>query len=171
MDGSRVSSMSQWWNSDVFIVFVVVLLLIIVAIFAFCWIKRRRPVPTETLAEIEIIPLDNLGKNNQPRFTLMIIMEQKHASELVQTLTCRSRSIVHQSCSSVTAEIASTSRDQPRAGTSSSCHDKTDKTLCTGLELSSLENMQIPSTATNTVTNEEVNDNSESETTWFQCAS
>ncbi|KAB5513073.1 hypothetical protein PHYPO_G00250070 [Pangasianodon hypophthalmus] len=121
MDGTRMSPMSEWLKSDVFIIFVVVLLLTVISIFAVCWVIRRRRThkTTEKMAEIEIIPFAGSGGNNKPRFTLRIITEQKHASELIQMLTGQIRSTVGPVCSTdlgvsaVTDEVASTSQDQP----------------------------------------------------------
>ncbi|KAI4904525.1 hypothetical protein NFI96_025655 [Prochilodus magdalenae] len=104
MDGTQMSSMSQWLNSDVFIMFVVVLVLLVVAAFAVCWVMRCRRArtgattdasnqlmprfpPLRRMAEIEIIPADGPDRNNQSRFILKIVTEQRHASELVRMLT------------------------------------------------------------------------------------
>ncbi|XP_048044048.1 uncharacterized protein si:dkey-111e8.4 [Megalobrama amblycephala] len=88
-------SLSRWLNSDIFIVFVVLLLLLLLVIFAVCWLMRRHHTqrPTEKMAEIEIIPVDAADSGNSPRFTLKIVTEQTHATELVETLTRRGRSV------------------------------------------------------------------------------
>uniref|UniRef100_A0A4W4F8G7 Uncharacterized protein n=1 Tax=Electrophorus electricus TaxID=8005 RepID=A0A4W4F8G7_ELEEL len=98
MSGSRMSTVSQWLSSDVFIVFVVVLLLLLAAISTVCWVMRRRT------AEIEIIPAGGLDRNNQPSFTLKIVTEQKHASELIQMLTGNAN-LTELTASVVTAEV------------------------------------------------------------------
>lgn len=41
------------------------------------------------MAEIEIIPVDGTHVGNPPRFTLKIVTEQTHATELVEMLTRR----------------------------------------------------------------------------------
>ncbi|KAI5608287.1 hypothetical protein C0J50_6758 [Silurus asotus] len=81
--------MSEWLKSDVFIIFVVVLLITVIAIVAVCCCLRRRgtSIKTKKMAVIEITPLDFPGRSNTIRFTLKIITEQKHASEIVQMLT------------------------------------------------------------------------------------
>lgn len=62
------------------------------------------------MAEIEIIPADGSNKGNVPRFTLKIVTEQTHATELVEMLTCRGHSIevpdqpANPSVSAVTAD-------------------------------------------------------------------
>lgn len=45
------------------------------------------------MAEIEIIPVDGTHVGNTPRFTLKIVTEQTHATELVEMLTHRGCSI------------------------------------------------------------------------------
>ncbi|XP_056313113.1 uncharacterized protein si:dkey-111e8.4 [Danio aesculapii] len=84
-------SLSQWLNSDIFIVFVVLLLLLLLVIFAVCWLMRRQNTqrPPEKMAEIEIIPVNSADAGNQSRFTLKIVTEQTHATELVEMLTRR----------------------------------------------------------------------------------
>ncbi|XP_053473856.1 uncharacterized protein si:dkey-111e8.4 [Ictalurus furcatus] len=117
---SRVSSMSEWLKSDIFIVFMVVLSLTVISIFAVCCLMRRRRTykTRQKMAEIEIVPFAGSGRNHKPRFTLRIITEQKHASELVQMLTSQIRSTAGPAgstglgVSAVTAEVASTSQDQ-----------------------------------------------------------
>ncbi|XP_051966478.1 uncharacterized protein si:dkey-111e8.4 [Xyrauchen texanus] len=88
-------SLSQWLNSDIFIVFVVVLLLLLLVIFAVFWLMRRHRSkrPIEKMAEIEIIPVDGSDRGNLPRFTLKIVTEQMHATELVEMLTRRGHSV------------------------------------------------------------------------------
>ncbi|XP_042579348.1 uncharacterized protein si:dkey-111e8.4 [Cyprinus carpio] len=88
-------SLSWWLNSDVFIVFVVLLLLLLLVVFAVCWLIRRHHTqrPTEKMAEIEIIPVDGTHVGNPPRFTLKIVTEQIHATELVEMLTRRGCSV------------------------------------------------------------------------------
>ncbi|KAA0717210.1 hypothetical protein E1301_Tti017355 [Triplophysa tibetana] len=102
-------SLSQWLNSDFFIVFVVVLVLLLLVIFAICWVIRRHQTQkmTEKMAEIEIIAVDGSDRGNVPRFTLKIVTEQTHATELVEMLTCRGHSIKipdNPSVSVITAE-------------------------------------------------------------------
>ncbi|KAK1787507.1 hypothetical protein P4O66_016006, partial [Electrophorus voltai] len=106
MSGSRMSTVSQWLSSDVFIVFVVVLLLLLAAISTVCWVMRRhhRHTAKERTAEIEIIPAGGLDRNNQPSFTLKIVTEQKHASELIQMLTGNAN-LTELTASVVTAEV------------------------------------------------------------------
>ncbi|NP_001410136.1 uncharacterized protein LOC794063 [Danio rerio] len=84
-------SLSQWLNSDIFIVFVVLLLLLLLVIFAVCWLMRRQNTqrPPEKMAEIEIIPVNSADAGNPSRFTLKIVTEQTHATELVEMLTQR----------------------------------------------------------------------------------
>ncbi|XP_067296221.1 uncharacterized protein si:dkey-111e8.4 [Pseudorasbora parva] len=87
-------SLSRWLSSDIFIVFVVLLLLLLLVIFAVCWLMRRhRTRPTEKMAEIEIIPVDAADLGNSARFTLKIVTEQTHATELVEMLTLRGHSV------------------------------------------------------------------------------
>ncbi|XP_058239124.1 uncharacterized protein si:dkey-111e8.4 [Hemibagrus wyckioides] len=146
MDGTRVSPMSDWLNSDVFIIFVVVLLLTVIAIFAVCWVLRRRRTrkTAEKMAEVEIIPFTNSGRSSRPRFTLRVITEQKHASEIVQMLTGQICSTVDPVCatddvSAVIAEVIDTSQDQSQIHALSSCRTETDSTLHTGQQVSSLD--------------------------------
>ncbi|XP_039514770.1 uncharacterized protein si:dkey-111e8.4 [Pimephales promelas] len=88
-------SLTRWLNSDIFIVFVVLLLLLLLVIFAVCWLMRRHHTqrPTEKLAEIEITPTDDADMGNSARFTLKIVTEQTHATELVEMLTRRGCSV------------------------------------------------------------------------------
>ncbi|KAK3527545.1 hypothetical protein QTP86_026652 [Hemibagrus guttatus] len=146
MDGTRMSPMSEWLNSDVFIIFVVVLLLTVIGIFAVCCVIRRRRThrTAEKMAEVEIIPFTNSGRSNKPRFTLRIITEQKHASEIVQMLTGQICSTVDPVCSTdgvsaVNAEVIDTSQDQSQIHALSSCHTETDSTLHTGQQVTSLD--------------------------------
>ncbi|XP_073696135.1 uncharacterized protein [Garra rufa] len=105
-------SLSRWLNSDIFIVFVVLLLLLLLVIFAVCWLIKRHhtQTPTEKMAEIEIIPVDGTHVGNPLRFTLKIVTEQTHATELVEMLTRRSHSMevpdsqINPSVSAVTEE-------------------------------------------------------------------
>ncbi|KAK7164793.1 hypothetical protein R3I94_003247 [Phoxinus phoxinus] len=88
-------SLSRWLNSDIFIVFVVLLLLLLLVIFAVCWLMKRHHTrrPTEKMAEIEITPVDAADLGNSARFTLKIVTEQTHATELVEMLTRRGCSV------------------------------------------------------------------------------
>uniref|UniRef100_A0A8C2ID19 Si:dkey-111e8.4 n=1 Tax=Cyprinus carpio TaxID=7962 RepID=A0A8C2ID19_CYPCA len=102
-------SLSWWLNSDIFIVFVVLLLLLLLVVFAVCWLIRRHHTqrPTEKMAEIEIIPVDGTHVGNPPIFTLKIVTEQTHATELVEMLTLSGHSIEapdHHSNSAVTED-------------------------------------------------------------------
>lgn len=45
------------------------------------------------MAEIEIVPVDGANVGNPVRFTLKIVTEQTHATELVEMLTRRGRSV------------------------------------------------------------------------------
>ncbi|KAK2816593.1 hypothetical protein Q7C36_022864 [Tachysurus vachellii] len=142
MDDTRVSSMSEWLNSDIFIIFVVFLLLTIIAIVAVCCILRRRHTH-EKMAEVEIIPPANSSPNNNPRFTLRILTEQKHASEIIQMLTGQIRSIdavctTDPGVSDVHAEVIKISQDQSQIHTLASCHTETDSTLHTAQQATSL---------------------------------
>ncbi|XP_022520179.2 uncharacterized protein si:dkey-111e8.4 isoform X1 [Astyanax mexicanus] len=135
MDENRVSSVSQWLNSEIFIAFVVVLLLLIVALCAVCWILRcrRTPTTTERMAEIEIIPADGSDRKSPPRFILKIVTEEKHASELVQMLIEHRRVAKDTACSTdpLTPEVASTSRDEPQSPPPSTSHPVAEKTYLT----------------------------------------
>ncbi|XP_055055771.2 uncharacterized protein [Misgurnus anguillicaudatus] len=106
---------SQWLNSDFFIVFVVVLVLLLLVIFAVCWVIRRQHTQrtTEKMAEIQIIPIDASDRGNVPRFTLKIVTEQTHATELVEMLTHRGHSIVpdHHDNPTVSAVTADDDKD------------------------------------------------------------
>ncbi|XP_066515004.1 uncharacterized protein si:dkey-111e8.4 [Hoplias malabaricus] len=116
VDGSRMSSMSQWLNSDVFIVFVVVLLLLVVAAIGVCCVTRyrRTHTTTERMAEIEILPCDGSDRSGQVRVILKIVTEQKHASELIHMLTGHRRLT---EADQLATEVASTSIDQPLSHT------------------------------------------------------
>ncbi|KAL6463311.1 hypothetical protein MHYP_G00277020 [Metynnis hypsauchen] len=150
MDGRQVSSMSQWLNSDVFIVFVVVLVLFIVAVFVVCWVMRcrRRQTQTERMAEIEIIPAAGSDRSSQHRFILKIVTEQKHASELVQILTNHNRLKEDTECSAdqLASEVAS--RDKPQPQTLSNPHSVTENTLPNGQQVTTLD---IPTTYPNKI--------------------
>lgn len=66
------------------------------------------------MAEIEIIPADGSDRGNIPRFTLKIVTEQTHATELVEMLTCIGHSIKapdHHSNPSVSAVPADSDSD------------------------------------------------------------
>ncbi|XP_047665422.1 uncharacterized protein si:dkey-111e8.4 [Tachysurus fulvidraco] len=159
MDDTRVSPMSEWLNSDIFIIFVVFLLLTIIAIVTVCCILRRRHTH-EKMAEVEIIPSANSSPNNNPRFTLRIITEKKHASEIVQMLTVQTRSTVDAVCttdpgvSDVHAEVIEISQDQSQIHTLASCHTETDSTLHTAQQATSL-NLQTTSVIIHPVPDDE----------------
>ncbi|XP_053473512.1 uncharacterized protein LOC128603230 isoform X2 [Ictalurus furcatus] len=133
------------------------------------------------MAEIEIVPFAGSGRNHKPRFTLRIITEQKHASELVQMLTSQIRSTVGPSrstdlgVSAVTAEVASTSQDQLEMYALSPCHTTTDAALPIGEEVTSLdlqttnptEHLVTATVEPIRITDNEENDSSDSETLQF----
>ncbi|KAF5890848.1 Uncharacterized protein DAT39_019450, partial [Clarias magur] len=48
MSGTRVTSMSEWLQSDVFIIFVVALLLEVIILVALCYIIRRHRIYSKT---------------------------------------------------------------------------------------------------------------------------
>ncbi|KAK2816587.1 hypothetical protein Q7C36_022858 [Tachysurus vachellii] len=136
MDDTRVSSMSEWLNSDIFIIFVVFLLLTIIAIVAVCCILRPRHTHKK-MAEVELFPPANSSPNNNPRFTLRILTEQKHASEIIQMLTGQIRSIdavctTDPGVSAEHAEVIEISHNQ------SQIHTETDSTLHTAQQATSL---------------------------------
>ncbi|KAL7838680.1 hypothetical protein AOLI_G00270840 [Acnodon oligacanthus] len=142
MDGRQVSSMSQWLNSDVFIVFVVVLVLFVVAVFAVCWVIRCRRTQTQTerMAEIEIVPAAGSDRSGQHRFTLKIVTEQKHASELVQILTNHTRLKENTECSADQLGPEVASREKPPSQTLSNPHSITENTLPNGQQATILDN-------------------------------
>lgn len=133
------------------------------------------------MAEIEIVPFAGSGRNHKPRFTLRIITEQKHASELVQMLTSQIRSTAGPAgstglgVSAVTAEVASTSQDQLEMYALSPCHTTTDAALPIGEEVTSLdlqttnptEHLVTATVEPIRITDNEENDSSDSETLQF----
>lgn len=99
------------------------------------------------MAEVEITSFVGSGGNHKPRFTLRIITEQKHASEIVQMLTDqrRIRSTVgpmrstYLGVSAVTAEVDDASQDQTQIYAVSSSQTETDGTLPTEQPATSLD--------------------------------
>ncbi|XP_035382757.1 monocarboxylate transporter 8 [Electrophorus electricus] len=80
------------------------LLLFIPRMHHHLWASRAEMLPGLRTAEIEIIPAGGLDRNNQPSFTLKIVTEQKHASELIQMLTGNAN-LTELTASVVTAEV------------------------------------------------------------------
>ncbi|KAF4073319.1 hypothetical protein AMELA_G00257500 [Ameiurus melas] len=139
--------MSELLKSDIFIIFMVVLSLTVISVSVVCCLMRHLHTrkARQKMAEIEIVPSAGLGTNHKPRFTLRIITEQKHASELVEIITSQIHSAVGPSrstdldVSAVTAEVASTSQDELEMYSLSPCPTTTDAALPVGEQVTSLD--------------------------------
>ncbi|KAK6305520.1 hypothetical protein J4Q44_G00243000 [Coregonus suidteri] len=92
--GNRYATASQWFASDIFIIFVVVLFLVLLVLGAVCcWVVRHNRTQRSTaekLTEIEIISAgDGPERETQAKFTLKIRTDQSHATQLVEMLVGR----------------------------------------------------------------------------------
>ncbi|XP_062341680.1 uncharacterized protein si:dkey-111e8.4 isoform X2 [Osmerus eperlanus] len=114
--GDSYGTLSQWLNSDVFIVFVVVLLLLLLVLAAMCWIFKRfrnqRAMERLQITEIEIVSGDGSGNCPHPRFTLKIKTDKNHANQMVQMLLGRGQPMEGSPCPSP----PSTSAPSPAEG-------------------------------------------------------
>uniref|UniRef100_A0A3P8YSE7 Uncharacterized protein n=1 Tax=Esox lucius TaxID=8010 RepID=A0A3P8YSE7_ESOLU len=92
-NGATHANASQWFSSNIFIIFVVVLILILLVIGLACWLIRRsrnRTNATEKVTEIEILSAGSGSETDtQPKFTLKIKTDQSHATQLVEMFVRR----------------------------------------------------------------------------------